>query len=136
MSTRAYVFEKVADNNYRGIYVHFDGYPEGAGRTLVDNYKTPEKVSELIDLGSLSVLGNTIGKKIEFNSYGNNENDYNQCLAYHRDRGEKLEIMHETNLDVNKMSYWISYVYLYDHCTKTWYIWVNDEWKDLASELI
>lgn len=135
MSTRAYVFEKLADNDYRGIYVHFDGYPEGVGRTLIDNYKIPEKVSELIDLGSLSVLGPTIGKKIEFNTYGNNEDDYNQCLAYYRDRGEELEIMHETNLDVNEMSYWISYVYLYDHCTKTWYVWTDNGWKDLASEL-
>jgi hypothetical protein len=78
MSTRASIFEKQENGGYRGIYLHFDGYPKHAGEILKKYYDTPEKVSALIDLGDLS----SIGKEITVRD----------TVAFHRDRNEKLSI--------------------------------------------
>lgn len=59
MSTRSHIGIK----DSRGItyvYCHFDGYPEGVGKTLLENYDTEEKINALIAEGDMSVLGNTL----------------------------------------------------------------------------
>lgn len=73
MSTRCAIIEKT-ETGYRGIYCHFDGYLEGVGQCLFDHYDDPTKVSQLIDLGDISSLGEEI--------------TCNRTIAYHRDRGE------------------------------------------------
>jgi hypothetical protein len=74
MSTHSGIFEKTK-TGYRGIYCHFDGYLSGVGSILLQYYNTPEKVKQLIDLGSISSLNTTIY----------------DTVAYHRDRGEDYE---------------------------------------------
>lgn len=84
------------------VYCHFDGYPSGVGRTLLEHWTDPEKVNRLIALGDLSVLGAEIGKRHDFDSHlgtynyetGEREGSSvpageNWTLAYGRDRGEK-----------------------------------------------
>ena len=39
------------NNEYKYIYCHFDGYPEGVGATLVESYISREKINNLIALG-------------------------------------------------------------------------------------
>lgn len=71
MATRAYI--GVNNNgNIRGIYVHWDGYPSYTGKILRESYNNIEKVNELLDLGDLSSIANTIER----------------CDAYGRDKGE------------------------------------------------
>ena len=79
---------KEKDHSYEGVYLHFDGYPEGAGRTLINHYKTPARVAHLISHGGISVLGEMIGEKFEFDE----GTPPQQCRFYHRDRGEDLDI--------------------------------------------
>ena len=76
MSTRSAIIQKI-EGGYRGIYCHFDGYPQGVGRTLIEEnqYNTDDDVTELINLGHLSSLAPYI----------------NNTRAYHRDFGEKWE---------------------------------------------
>jgi len=76
MSTRSAIIQKI-EGGYRGIYCHFDGYPQGVGRTLIEEnqYNTDDDVTELINLGDLSELAPYI----------------NNTRAYHRDFGEKWE---------------------------------------------
>jgi len=57
MSTNAMIYAKQKDNSVKGIYLHWDGYPEWAGRVLLNDYKDDEKVQKLIALGGLSSLG-------------------------------------------------------------------------------
>ena len=66
-----------------GIYCHWDGYLEHNGKILAENYTTESAVRELIALGDLSSLGETIGAKTDFNDAAKG-----QCVAYARDRGE------------------------------------------------
>ena len=85
MGTRsAIVVHDGHHQNYRGIYCHWDGYPEYNGMILLEHYVDPNKVSELIALGSLSILGEEIGEQQDFNKPVEG-----WCLAYGRDRGEE-----------------------------------------------
>ena len=88
MATRSRIGIKNEDGTIRYIYCHWDGYPSYVGKILEEHYDTPEKINELLDLGSLSILGEVIGEKTDFD-YFNDDSD--QCLAYHRDRGENWD---------------------------------------------
>jgi len=84
MSTRSVIGKKLPDGTYRTIYCHFDGYPEHQEPILKKHYNTEELVDRLLDLGDLSVLGETLGEKHDFSA-----RIKGVCLAYGRDRGEK-----------------------------------------------
>jgi hypothetical protein len=58
MSTHATI-EMMKDDVITGIFVHYDGMPEGVGRTLVECYNTKELVENLIFGGDIQSLGNT-----------------------------------------------------------------------------
>ena len=72
MSTRCGIGILNTDNSVESIYCHYDGYPEGVGATLKHSYTNESKIAELIELGDISILDNTI----------------EDTVAYHRDRGE------------------------------------------------
>lgn len=86
MSTNSSISIQTTKKGGKTIYCHWDGYPSNNGKILKEHYNTKEKVKALIKLGSLSILGITIGKKVEFNGFDSQKNP--QCLAYGRDRGE------------------------------------------------
>ena len=60
MATRSYIFTETSDSNFVGSYCHWDGYPEGVGKTLTDNYYTSETVSKLCSIGGFSTLQETV----------------------------------------------------------------------------
>ena len=76
MSTRSFIGIQNLDGTVTGIYCHHDGYLAGVGATLKAHYTTVRQVLDLVALGSLSSLGEDL--------------DYTQ--AYHRDRGDDLDI--------------------------------------------
>lgn len=84
MATRSTIAIRNEDGTVTGIYCHWDGYLSNNGRILQENYTTEAAVRELIALGDLSSLGETIGSKHNFNNAPDSE-----CNAYGRDRGEK-----------------------------------------------
>ena len=96
MGTRSTIAIQNADGTVTGIYCHWDGYLSHNGRILAENYTTEESVRELIALGDLSSLGETIGKKVDFDDYDPHEG---QCVAYGRDRGE-------INIDARTYASW------------------------------
>jgi hypothetical protein len=85
MGTSSAIVEKT-ENGYRGIYCHFDGYPDWNGRILQEHYRDRDKVRRLIDLGDLSGLGERV-EPLGEHSYANREEG--TTLAYGRDRGEE-----------------------------------------------
>ena len=85
MGTRSTIAIQNEDGTVTGIYCHWDGYTSNNGRILQENYTTESAVRELIALGDLSSLGESIGSKVDFNDY---DAQKGQCLAYARDRGE------------------------------------------------
>lgn len=84
MATRSTISMQRKDGTIAKIYCHWDGYLENNGKILLEHYKDPEKIAELIELGSLSQLGKEIGHKHDFDETV----DRNWCKAYGRDRGE------------------------------------------------
>ena len=76
MSTRSFIGIQHPDGKVHGIYCHHDGYLDGVGATLAAHYTTVRRVLDLIQLGSLSSLGE----------------DLDVTQAYHRDRGEELSV--------------------------------------------
>jgi hypothetical protein len=84
MGTRSTIAIQNEDGTVTGIYCHWDGYLSCNGRILQENYTDEAKVRELIALGDLSSLGETVGTKHDFDRAPDGE-----CNAYGRDRGEK-----------------------------------------------
>lgn len=87
MSTRSAIIMKQGDI-YVGIYCHYDGYPEGVGKVLLEHYSDPEKVARLIALGSISSLGERVEPLGEHSFDAPEEGT---TVAYHRDRGEEWD---------------------------------------------
>jgi hypothetical protein len=73
MSTNCLVALK-QENGYEAIYVHWDGYTNGVGRTLMENFNTQESASELVALGNCSKVAGTA--------------NIEEVVAYNRDRGD------------------------------------------------
>ena len=76
MATRSFIGIQNSNGTITGVYCHHDGYLDGVGKTLQENYTTASAVDELVSLGSLSSLGE----------------DLDVTQAYHRDRGDDLDI--------------------------------------------
>lgn len=85
MATRSFIGKLQNDGTIRGIYCHNDGYYEHTGVRLEAHYTDPTKVDDLLALGDISILGDEIGEKHDFDD---NETHRNWTKAYHRDRGE------------------------------------------------
>ena len=73
MATRSRIAIENQDGTIKSIYCHWDGYVSHNGRMLFNHYDN-EKLEKLIELGDISVLGESI----------------KDTIAFHRDRGEDL----------------------------------------------
>jgi hypothetical protein len=73
MSTRSRIAIENQNGSVTSIYCHFDGYLDGVGKKLFNHYDR-EKTEKLIELGDISVLGESTL----------------DTIAYHRDRNEDL----------------------------------------------
>ena len=85
MATRSTIGIKKEDGTIDLIYCHWDGYLEGVGKTLKQNYTNEQKIQQLISLGSVSSLGDEIFPKTN-HSFDSPEK--NVTVFYGRDRGE------------------------------------------------
>ena len=122
MATRSYIGVRNPDASVDYIYCHYDGYPSHNGAILTQHYQDMDKVNALMKLGDLSVLGEELGEKQDFDAP---HLGMNWCLAYGRDRGEEnvsvktcdySELINDQNVD---------YVYVFDgdywECFDTYY---------------
>lgn len=100
MSTRSAIVMKT-DTGYAGVYCHSDGYPAGVGAVLNEHYQDTEKIKALIALGDLSYLEKNVEPRAEYrhkfedrqtDDDGRKHVDPDATMAYHRDRGEDLNV--------------------------------------------
>jgi hypothetical protein len=77
MATRSRIAIENQDGTVKSIYCHFDGYLSGVGKKLFEHYDR-EKTEKLMELGDISVLGESTL----------------DTIAYHRDRNEDLHSIH------------------------------------------
>lgn len=142
MATRSYIgqiskTETGVEVNY--VYCHFDGYPSGVGKMLVDNYKDPSLVSELISLGDMSYLDERIHPVGE-HSWDSPEKGVS--VFYGRDRGDentkaKFVTVDGENITHEQIAIAIKnlneYVYVFDTESSKWLIKLGNNFKDLES---
>ena len=95
MATRSNIGIVNEDGSITGIYCHFDGYPEYVGKMLLNHYNNDDIVNDLMNLGNLSILSESLHSTTGINLYStNNRHTFNNpqdgvCVAYGRDRGEQ-----------------------------------------------
>ena len=102
MSTRSNIAIQKPNGTILSIYVHSDGYPDGVGQGLIDNYKTYISAEKLFRYGDASYLGSTL----------------KECSFYHRDWQRELDKAHvHKNFESFKKFYsgdvFIEFVYLF-----------------------
>jgi hypothetical protein len=62
------------------VYCHFDGYLEGVGATLYNNYKWYYSAEELINGGDMSSLASTIDETNYYSKRGENCPPVEECF--------------------------------------------------------
>lgn len=136
MATRSMVGIKT-ETGIRAIYVHWDGYPEGVGKTLNTYYNSDALINEMMDLGNASSIGPELGTKHDFNRPSSSGMG-KECTFYGRDRGEdgQESINFESTqelVDYAKGS-WLEWIYIKGPdgwMTKP----MNGEWQSLEEVL-
>ncbi len=128
MATRSAIIEKKSDGTYRGIYCHYDGYLSHNGRILAEHYQDADRVSALIDLGGISVLGERI-TPIGKHSFSDREEG--TTVAYHRDRGEELDIW--TGATASDVKAQIDHEYAYIFADGKWTVGGSDLLEALSA---
>jgi len=121
MSTNSTINIQHKDGSIDGVYCHWDGYPSYNGQLLYAFYNTPEKVNELISHGGISSLGMNIGEKLpkDWDKSRDVKAKNFQCEFYARDKGEKIEISHDKDIEQQ------AYNYLFDEEQEKWYLVEN-----------
>jgi hypothetical protein len=69
MSTRSYIGvlgPEGPNPTVKFIYCHWDGNPEHVGMILTKHFDTPFKVDNLLKLGDISALGETLDKTVAY----------------------------------------------------------------------
>ena len=56
MATRSRIAIESKEGRVKSIYAHWDGYPEHNGKILFEHYQDRDKLTKLIELGSISSL--------------------------------------------------------------------------------
>jgi hypothetical protein len=101
MATRSRIAIENQDGSVTSVYCHWDGHIKTNGRILNENYTTKDKVEELIALGNLSSLDETIERTV----------------AYHRDNGEyhliQISFINVEELFEDGFSMGVEYIYCF-----------------------
>lgn len=127
MSTRSNIAIKRTNGSIDSIYCHSDGYLEYNGVMLNTMYINPEKVNKLIGLGDISFLERCINPDpTTEHSFDYDKRQKYVTVAYHRDRGDKLEetsSRHYKSMKEYLKSFedsWYEFAYMFDEGTGKW----------------
>lgn len=94
---------------FTSIYVHWDGYPDGVGATLLESYTDEDKIRKLIALGDMSSLQDTV------------EACANEAYAARGETG--VEAQHSANLaQLSQLTQSCGGEYLYVYKEGNWYV--------------
>ena len=111
MATRSTIAYKTS-RGVTAIYCHWDGYPEGVGRTLHENYQAAYLIGKLVAHGDISSLGSEIGKQHDFDA---RDGEDTWTTFYSRDRGEDAPCKEfDTIADWMEHYDWSDYYYLWN----------------------
>lgn len=118
MGTRSRIGIRNEDGTITSVYCHWDGYLSHNGLLLLEHWSDAKKLKKMMKLGDMSVLGEEIGTKHDFN---NLDLRGNGCSFYKRDRGETDVDAITTNED-DFIEAREEYTYLYEPKDKQWLV--------------
>ena len=104
MATRARIGLRLAEDAILSVYHHWDGYPTWLGVHLRQNYRTKDKIAELLDGGDISCIDSDTDWSLE---------KVENYVQYYNERGEDTE----PRLDLNEQDYFDDneeYAYIFD----------------------
>lgn len=120
MATRSNIGMEIKSENGQSqvvaVYCHFDGYPEGVGKKLLEHYHDREKVKELIALGALSYIEKEVGRLTPTDSTRPHNFEHpipGVTVAYHRDRGDDFRQLHFSSVQDYFANFESQYAYLF-----------------------
>lgn len=132
MATRSTIAIEHEDGTVEQVYCHFDGYLSHNGKILHEHYTDRSKVEQLVALGDMSILGNEIGEKQDFDNPVNG-----WTLYYGRDRGEDntAPCNFENRKSYEKLLETQGYEYIFTK-ENVWMVDYGHGWKNLEEELL
>jgi len=129
MATRSTISIREEDNQVKTIYCHWDGYIDGVGQELKDNYSDADKVRELINLGDISSLRAKVKPMEGYEDVHTFDSPLSDVtIAYGRDRGESNIEPREYNIFPYEKQ---EYSYMFDVKTNTWL--VREDYNDSSN---
>jgi hypothetical protein len=137
MGTRSRIGMKLEDGTVKHSYCHYDGYPEGVGKTLEMHYNDIEKVEELLSFGDMSCLEEKIHPS-GIHNFKISENGV--TLFYGRDRGDSdvdAQVTSIEEFESIKFTTCIDYIYLFSE--GKWFVKSlidKSGWKLVADSLL
>jgi hypothetical protein len=128
MATRGRIGIVLDNGTVASIYQHWDSYPSCLGATLLNNYKTKEKVEKLIALVDCSSVREEVDIPNGMTHTFDKPLD-NVTIAYGRDRGETGI---EPRLDGSEEEFWKSDIEEYGYLFKDgkWYVATSHGYED------
>ena len=102
MATRSFIGKLNKDDSITGIFCYWDGYPEHAGRILIDNYLTEQQVDQLLALGDLSGIDPALEKCDPYSARGEKGAE---AKSY-----KDFEAFYEAGKNC-----WVEYYYVFNH---------------------
>ena len=134
MSTRSAIGVMHGDK-CKAIYSHSDGYLSYVGKVLLAHYDSA-KANQLVAMGDMSMLGKTIGEKINFDDRMEYEDDNiaKQCRFYGRDRDE-TGVEFKTFFNDQELFEGIDAEYFYVMKDGVWFVSEGAEWKVLSEAI-
>ena len=143
MATRGNIGIVNGDDTITSIYVHYDSYPEYVGKMLLNHYNNVGIINELMDLGDLSILSESLYSTTGINLYSdNNRHTFDNpqkgvCVAYGRDRGETGSDS-RTFEDLGEYEHFgsgVDYQYLYEDGKWSYRCTYKGGWNELTPEI-
>ena len=123
MSTNARIGILHKDKSTDTIYCHWDGYPSYITPILLRSYNNIHKITQLINLGDISVLHDNITPPDKTKPHTFDHPQDNTVIAYHRDRKEPwqdTQPMHTNTKQQLVIKTDVPYIYLFNEATNQW----------------
>jgi len=133
MATRSRIGLMLEDGTIKHSYIHYDGYPTGVGRKLVEHYSDVNKIEELLSYGDMSFLQSKIHPEGE-HSFDKPEDGV--TVFYNRDRGETNVDSVVTTMDEYLSIQYATYIdYHYLFSGNQWFVKNNHGWELVKKHL-
>lgn len=99
MGTRCVIGIEYEDGTCKTIHCTHDGYLDHSGKILFEKYNTLEKAHELILLGDINFLDETLEKTESFhNNHDEDWEDWEDCRPSYFDSFESVESWHTSGI--------------------------------------